>query len=132
MGLCWPEFRERRAHIMPWRWRGFIRQYSWAALGGDAAGGLVAALIALPYGLALASLMGLPVLLGVVTSVIASPICALFGRNPVLIGGVSSVTVPFIAAAVAHDLVEKAERLDPDQPGAALGAVARQRTAGIA
>lgn len=65
-------------------------------------GGFVAALIALPYGLALASLMGLPPILGVYTSLVTAPILAAFGKNPVLIGGVSSVTVPFIAAAF-HD-----------------------------
>lgn len=68
---------------------------------GDALGGFVAALIALPYGLALASLMGLPPILGVYTSILTAPVLVLFGRNPVLIGGTSSVTVPFIAAAYA-------------------------------
>ena len=34
--------------------------YGWRGLAGDAAGGTVAALIALPYGLAMAQLMGLP------------------------------------------------------------------------
>jgi SulP family sulfate permease len=63
-------------------------------------GGAIASLIALPYGLALASLMGLPPILGVYTSIISAPFCAVLGRNPVLIGGTSSVTVPFIAAAV--------------------------------
>ena len=82
-------------------WRGF-QKYRWGAFGGDVAGGFVAALIALPYGVALASLMGLPPLLGVLTSIIAAPVCALFGRNPVLIGGVSAVTIPFIASAVAQ------------------------------
>ena len=67
---------------------------------GDCAGGLIAALIALPYGLSMAALMGLPPILGVVTSIMTAPITALFGRNPVLIGGTASVTVPFIAAAV--------------------------------
>lgn len=62
-------------------------------------GGFVAALIALPYGLALAALMGLPPILGVYTSILTAPILAFMGRNPVLIGGVSSVTVPFIAVA---------------------------------
>jgi SulP family sulfate permease len=61
---------------------------------------MIAALIALPYGLALASMMGLPPVLGLVTSIATAPITALLGRNPVLIGGTASATVPFIAAAV--------------------------------
>lgn len=69
---------------------------------GDMSGGLIAALIALPYGLAMAALMGLPPVLGVFTSILTAPITALLGRNPVLIGGTSSVTVPFIAAAVRY------------------------------
>ncbi|MBI3666529.1 MAG: SulP family inorganic anion transporter [Acidobacteria bacterium] len=77
-----------------------FRGYSWRAFLGDFFGGAIAALIALPYGLAMASLMGLPPILGVYTSLITSPICALLGRNPVLIGGTSSATVPFILGAV--------------------------------
>lgn len=63
-------------------------------------GGVIAALIALPYGLAMASMMGLPPVLGLVTSVITAPITAVLGRNPLLIGGTASATVPFIAEAV--------------------------------
>jgi SulP family sulfate permease len=73
--------------------------YGWAQLFGDASGGVIAALIALPYGLAMASLMGLPPVLGVFTSILTAPIIALLGRNPVLIGGTASATVPFLAAA---------------------------------
>jgi SulP family sulfate permease len=69
-------------------------------LVGDLSGSVVAALIALPYGLAMASLMGLPPELGVYTSILTAPVIALLGRNPVLIGGTASATVPFIAAAV--------------------------------
>ena len=75
-------------------------KYSWERFMGDCAGGLIAALIALPYGLSMAALMGLPPVLGVITSIMTAPITAIFGRNPVLIGGTASVTVPFIAAAV--------------------------------
>ena len=75
-------------------------QYSWRTLGGDVSGGAIAALIALPYGLAMASLMGLPPVLGVITSVVTAPVTAILGRNPVLIGGTASATVPFIAQAV--------------------------------
>ncbi|MGC2658993.1 MAG: SulP family inorganic anion transporter [Bryobacteraceae bacterium] len=75
-------------------------RYSWRLLSGDVMGGAIAALIALPYGLALASMMGLPPVLGLVTSIATAPITALLGRNPVLIGGTASATVPFIAQAV--------------------------------
>lgn len=75
-------------------------RYSWKALWGDVCGGFIASLIALPYGLAMAALMGLPPVLGVFTSILTAPVTALLGRNPVLIGGTSSVTVPFIAEAV--------------------------------
>ena len=76
------------------------RGYGWAGLLGDCSGGVIAALIALPYGLAMASLMGLPPVLGVFTSILTAPIIAALGRNPVLIGGTASATVPFIALAV--------------------------------
>jgi len=75
-------------------------EYGPTQLLGDCAGGAIAALIALPYGLALASLMGLPPVLGIFTSILTAPVIALLGRNPVLIGGTASATVPFIAAAV--------------------------------
>src|SRR5207237_8818034 len=72
----------------------------WLQFFGDCSGGVIAALIALPYGLAMASLMGLPPVLGVFTSILTAPVIALLGRNPVLIGGTASATVPFIALAV--------------------------------
>ena len=83
-------------------WRGTPRGtgYGWPQIVGDFSGGAIAALIALPYGLAMASMMGLPPVLGIFTSVLTAPIIALLGRNPVLIGGTASATVPFIAAAV--------------------------------
>jgi len=84
------------AYLRTTKWK-----YSWRQLPGDFSGGLIAALIALPYGLAMASLMGLPPVLGLFTSILTAPITAVLGRNPVLIGGTSSVTVPFVALAVA-------------------------------
>jgi SulP family sulfate permease len=74
--------------------------YSWAAFAGDCFGGVIAALIALPYGLAMAALMGLPPILGIFTSILTAPVTALLGRNPLLIGGTASATVPFVALAV--------------------------------
>lgn len=77
-----------------------FERYPWQKGMGDLTGGVIAAMIALPYGLAMASLMGLPPVLGLFTSLLTAPITAVLGRNPVLIGGTSSVTVPFIAMAV--------------------------------
>ena len=74
--------------------------YSWKHFGGDIFGGAIAALIALPYGLAMATLMGIPPIYGLFTSLISAPITALLGRNPVLIGGTSTVTLPFLVSAV--------------------------------
>ncbi len=48
----------------------------------------------------MANMMGLPPVLGLVTSISTAPITALLGRNPVLIGGTASATVPFISQAV--------------------------------
>jgi SulP family sulfate permease len=78
---------------------------------GDFFGGAIAALIALPYGMAMASLMGLPPILGVYTSLFAVPVCVLLGRNPVLIGGTSSATVPFILAAVRVEGINGAAKI---------------------
>ncbi|HEY1648763.1 MAG TPA: SulP family inorganic anion transporter [Terracidiphilus sp.] len=75
-------------------------KYNWERLAGDCAGGFIAALIALPYGLSMAALMGLPPILGVFTSIVSTPVVVLLGRNSLLIGGTASATVPFIASAV--------------------------------
>src|ERR1700733_4507325 len=78
---------------------------------GDCFGGIIAALIAIPYGLAMASLMGLPPVLGIYTSILTAPIIALLGRNPVLIGGTASATVPFIALAVKQQGIPGAAKI---------------------
>ncbi|MEZ5404010.1 MAG: SulP family inorganic anion transporter [Bryobacteraceae bacterium] len=77
-------------------------RYDWARFRGDLAGGTIAALIALPYGIAMATMIGLPPVMGVFSSILTAPLTALLGRNPILIGGPASVTVPFLAAAVAQ------------------------------
>ena len=78
---------------------------------GDIAGGAIAALIALPYGLAMARLMGLPPALGLYTSILTAPVTALLGRNPVLIGGTASATVPFLSAATRTGGPEEAAKV---------------------
>jgi sulfate permease, SulP family len=85
--------------------------YSLRLLAGDCFGGIIAALIAIPYGLAMASLMGLPPVLGIYTSILTAPITALLGRNPVLIGGTASATVPFIALAVKQQGIAGAAKV---------------------
>ena len=87
------------------------RPYNWRLFAGDCFGGVIAALIALPYGLAMATAMGLPPMLGVLTSVITAPITAILGRNPLLIGGTSSVTIFFIAAAVRQQGISGAAKV---------------------
>src|SRR5581483_8408884 len=60
---------------------------------------------------AMASLMGLPPVLGVFTSILTAPVIALLGRNPVLIGGTASATVPFLALAVRNQGVGGAAKV---------------------
>lgn len=88
-----------------------VLKYDLKHFTGDCFGGLIAALIALPYGLAMAALMGLPPALGLFTSLLTAPITAFLGRNPVLIGGTSTVTVPFIAMAVKQQGVGGAAKV---------------------
>src|SRR5271165_3685394 len=59
----------------------------------------------------MASLMGLPPVLGVFTSILTAPVIALLGRNPVLIGGTASATVPFIGLAVRNQGVGGAAKV---------------------
>src|SRR5260221_4038776 len=94
-------------------------RYGWHELIGDICGGFVAALIALPYGLAIATLMGLPPMLGLFTSILTAPMTALLGRNPVLIGGASSATVPVLAAAVPFQRIRSAAHAFTVSPGVA-------------
>jgi len=89
----------------------FRARYSWAAFAGDCFGGIIAALIALPYGLAMASLMGLPPVLGIYTSILTGPVTAMLGRNPLLIGGTASATVPFVAIAVRQQGIGGAAKI---------------------
>lgn len=85
--------------------------YSFRLFIGDSFGGVIAALIAIPYGIAMASLMGLPPILGIFTSILTAPVTAALGRNPVLIGGTASATVPFIASAVKQQGIPGAAKV---------------------
>src|SRR5260370_40918465 len=89
----------------------FWVNYGWAAFAGASFGVVIAALIPLPYGLAMASLMGLPPVLGIFTSILTAPVTALLGRNPLLIGGTASATVPFVAMAVRQQGIGGAAKI---------------------
>ena len=85
--------------------------YNLKIFGGDVFGGLMAALIALPYGLSMAALMGLPPVLGLFTSIATAPVIAMLGRNAVMIGGTASPTLPFIVDAVKRQGVGGAAKI---------------------
>jgi SulP family sulfate permease len=55
--------------------------------------------------------MGLPPVLGIFTSILTAPVICIMGRNPVLIGGTASATVPFIALAARTHGIGGAARL---------------------
>jgi SulP family sulfate permease len=59
----------------------------------------------------MATLMGLPPVLGIFTSILTSPVTAILGRNPMLIGGTGSATVPFIAEAVRRQGIAGAAKV---------------------
>src|SRR6202022_1201872 len=85
--------------------------YGFRELLGDCFGGIIAALISLHVGLAMAALMGLPPVLGIFTSILTAPVTALLGRNPLLIGGTASATVPFVAIAVRQQGIGGAAKI---------------------
>jgi len=91
--------------------RKFRFHYNGKIFAGDVFGGLMAALIALPYGLSMAALMGLPPVLGLFTSIATAPVIALLGRNAVMIGGTASPTLPFIVDAVKRQGVGGAAKI---------------------
>src|ERR1700719_2503206 len=86
-------------------------KYSWSALAGDCFGGVIAALIALPYGLAMARLMGLPPVSGLFTSILTAPATALLGRNPVLVGGAAKVCLAASVFMMAFGLLRLGRHL---------------------
>ena len=70
----------------------------WSRLRGDLFGGTVAALIAVPYGMALAVAMGLRPEAGLYTSIFGGLIAGMLSSSPVLISGLSATAAPIIGA----------------------------------
>ncbi|HKQ80268.1 MAG TPA: SulP family inorganic anion transporter, partial [Blastocatellia bacterium] len=72
----------------------------WARWRGDFFGGTVAALIAAPYGMALAIAMGLRPEAGLYTSIIGGAISGMISDAPVVVSGLSATVVPVLAVLV--------------------------------
>jgi SulP family sulfate permease len=67
---------------------------------GDFFGGTVAALIAVPYGIALALAIGLRPEAGLYTSIIGGTLSGIISDAPVVVSGLSATVVPVLAALV--------------------------------
>ena len=67
---------------------------------GDFFGGMVAALIAVPYGMALSIAIGLRPEAGLYTSIIGGAVYGLLSHSPVVVSGLSATAVPILAALV--------------------------------
>lgn len=67
---------------------------------GDFFGGTVAALIALPYAMALSIALGFKPEAGIYTSIICGLVYGLLANSPVLISGLSATVVPVLGAVV--------------------------------
>ncbi|HEX5081125.1 MAG TPA: SulP family inorganic anion transporter [Blastocatellia bacterium] len=78
----------------------WLKQETWARWRGDFFGGTVAALIAVPYGMALAIAMGLRPEAGLYTSIIGGAISGMISDAPVVVSGLSATVVPVLAALV--------------------------------
>ncbi len=73
---------------------------NWSRRRGDFFGGMVAALIAVPYGMALSIAIGLRPEAGLYTSIIGGAISGMISDAPVVVSGLSATVVPVLAALV--------------------------------
>lgn len=72
----------------------------WARRRGDFFGGTVAALIAVPYGMALSIAIGLRPEAGLYTSIIGGALSGMISDAPVVVSGLSATVVPVLAGLV--------------------------------
>src|SRR5215212_10028084 len=72
----------------------------WAQRRGDFFGGTVAALIAVPYGMALSIAIGLRPEAGLYTSIIGGALSGMISDAPVVVSGLSATVVPVLAVLV--------------------------------
>src|SRR5262249_16575796 len=78
-----------------WRKPGTLQRWR-----GDFFGGTIAALIAVPYGMALAIAIGLRPEAGLYTSIIGGAISGMISDAPVVVSGLSATVVPVLAVLV--------------------------------
>ncbi len=74
------------------------REDFWEKVRGDLFGGTVAALIAVPYGMALSVAMGMRPEAGLYTSIIGGLVAGFLSSSPVLISGLSATAAPILGA----------------------------------
>ncbi|MEP7341891.1 MAG: SulP family inorganic anion transporter [Acidobacteriota bacterium] len=86
-----------RAVDLATNWRSPER---WARRRGDFFGGTVAALIAVPYGMALSIAIGLRPEAGLYTSIIGGALSGMISDAPVVVSGLSATVVPVLAMLV--------------------------------
>ncbi len=86
-----------RAVDLATNWRSPER---WARRRGDFFGGTVAALIAVPYGMALSMAIGLRPEAGLYTSIIGGALSGMISSAPVVVSGLSATVVPVLAMLV--------------------------------
>jgi len=87
----------RRLSVFSGTWRS---PEKWAQRRGDFFGGTVAALIAVPYGMALSIAIGLRPEAGLYTSIIGGAISGMISDAPVVVSGLSATVVPVLAGLV--------------------------------
>ncbi|MEJ7616363.1 MAG: SulP family inorganic anion transporter [Pyrinomonadaceae bacterium] len=71
-------------------------------LRGDIGGGIVSALMTVPYGMALSLAIGLSPEAGLYTSIIGNVIAGFLSSSPVMISGLSATAVPVLAVVVKN------------------------------
>src|SRR5262245_51150795 len=86
-----------------------LRQYSWAAFGGDLMAGLTVATVALPQAMAYATLAGVPPQYGLNTAVVMTAVGALFASSRQLINGPTNVISIALLSALA--VIPEGERI---------------------
>ncbi|MEJ7711738.1 MAG: SulP family inorganic anion transporter [Pyrinomonadaceae bacterium] len=79
-----------------------MRRHLLARLRGDIGGGVVSAMMTVPYGMALSLAIGLSPEAGLYTSIIGNVIAGCLSSSPVMVSGLSATAVPVLALVVKN------------------------------